>query len=157
MNREILSFMNLAKVAGNIQSQAWESLDNKDLKFVNAMTSRQIKALMAIYMREMEGLEAFTLNELGEALGMKKATASILVSELSDLDLIERNVDNDNRRYIRIEMSKEGKRLRQCVISKAQEIIKDIYSGLTTDEVKIFTQISEKIYKIFTEKTREES
>lgn len=157
MNREILSFMNLTKVAGNIQTQAWEKLSGADYSVVTGLTSRQIKALMAIYTREMEGLEAYTLNELGEALGMKKATASILVSELADKCLIDRNVDPDNRRYIRIEMSEEGKRIRDSVISKAQSLIQEIYSDLSDAEVRQFTRIAEKIYQIYVKKCGGES
>lgn len=149
MNRDILSFMNLAKVAGYIQNKAWETLSGEDWKIITSLTSRQIKALMTIYMREMEGRPAYTLNELGDALGLKKATASILVSELADLNLVVRTTDAENRRYIRIEMSEAGKRLRDAVITKAQDSIREIYSKLSPEELRQFTAIAEKIYLIY--------
>ena len=153
MDRRILSLMNLFTAFGRIQNDAWNSLSARDGKVVSSLKSREIKAMMNIYLREETGEAALTLNQLADLLAMKKAAASILISALSQKKLITRKVDESNRRYIRIALTNSGRRLGDAVAGHAAHRMEEIFAelqnaGATQTEINSFIATANLIYQL---------
>ncbi len=152
MEHDILSFMNLFEVFGYIQGSAWNSLPQSGSKQVSALSNRQIKAMMILYLRSARGQEALTLSKLAGFLNMKKAAASLLVSDLAKKKLVSRAVDPDNRRFIRITLAAKGRHLGDSITAQAAIQAADMFRNLTKGELMAFTSVADKIYDCYSQK-----
>ena len=152
MDHDLLSFMNLYEIFGYIQSRAWNSLSSEDNKQIDALSARQIKAMMILYLRRARSQEALTLNQLAELLDMKKAAASLLVSDLVRKRLVSRDVDPRNRRFIRITLAVQGQRLGDAIAARAAIQAADLLECLSGEERAAFTSLADKIYDCFARK-----
>ena len=152
MEHDTLAFMNLYRVFGYIQAQAWNALPQAGSKQISTLNVRQIKAMMVVHLRDMEGKAPLTLSQLGDSLGLRKAAMSLLVSDLAEKKLLCRAVDRENRRFIRITLGIKGRRLGDAITSQAAIHIAEIFGTLTEDERKNFTMIADKIYASYSHK-----
>lgn len=146
MERDIMAFMNLYEVFGYIQEQAWNSLPQAGNRQIDALNNRQIKAMMIIYMRNAAEKEPLTLNRLAGFLNLKKAAASILVSDLAEKKLVSRDVDPNNRRFIRITLAARGRKLGDAITAEAAAHVSRIFDNLTAEERSAFTAVASKVY-----------
>lgn len=155
MDEKTLSFMNLYKVFNYVQSQAWNALPAEWNRQVGELNARQVKAMMIVYLRAMEEKPPLTLGELGTQLGMKKAAASLLVSDLAEKKLLCRAVDRVNRRFIRITPGAKGKRLGDAISSQAIGQIAEFFQFLSEEELENFKRAADKIYNNYLKKVEE--
>ena len=149
MNREILSLMNLFLALNYVQSKSKSELSATNSAQLQSFNQQQHKALMTLYLREQNQLEPLNLAELAEALGMKKAATSLLVSELEKRGFLCRSIDEENRRYIRITPSDKCRKLGNTVCKNAHKKIQGLLSILTEEERHYFLQASEKIFNAY--------
>ncbi len=152
MERDILSFMKLFEVIGYIQGRAWDSLPQSGSKEIYALNNRQIKAIMIVYMRSSRDQKALTLSELAGFLNMKKAAASLLVSDLAEKQLLCRTVDPDNRRFIRITPTAKALRLRERIVPQAERLAMEMLGDLDEDERRMFASLADKIHDCYSQK-----
>lgn len=74
-----------------------------------------------------------SLIELADKLGLDKSTMSRTVNNLVETDLVKREVDPENRRYIIIQLTDEG-----------EEVFKSIEDSMHKYYTNIFTSIPEQ-------------
>ncbi len=154
MKHDILAIMNLYEVFGYVQEQAWSSLPKDANNLISALNNRQIKAMMTIYMRDAGKQEPLTLNQLAGILNMKKAAASLLISNLAEKKLVSRTVDTENRRFIRISLAAKGRRLGDAITSQAAVHLTELLGCLTTEEQNDLATTADKIYQRYSEKVK---
>ncbi len=147
MEADIMAFMNLYEVFGYIQGQAWSALPGAAGKRVGALNNRQIKAMMVVYMRHAAGREPLTLNQLAGFLNLKKAAASLLVSDLVEKKLVDRAVDPANRRFIRITLAGQGRKIGDAVAAQAALRVGALLECLTGEERSALVRAAEKVYQ----------
>ncbi len=152
MERDFLSFTKLFEVFSYIQGRAWDSLPQAGNKQIYALSNRQIKAMMLVYMRSYRGQKALTLSEFARLLNMKKAAASLLVSDLAEKQLLSRTVDPDNRRFIRITTTAKARRLREHIVPQVKLQIDEMLRNLAADERQAFNSVIDKIYDCYSRK-----
>lgn len=137
-------FLDLFMVIGRIQNEIWSSLPPPENKTIALLNVHQIQALTNLYLREKFKKEPVTLNQLGDLLSMKKAAASLMVSDLSKKKLVVRTVDESNRRHIRIHLTPAGRQLGDAINHRGAELIEQLFvrageeSDLTDDAVEGF-------------------
>lgn len=152
MKHDILAVMNLYEIFGYVQEQAWSSLPKDGNNLISTLNNRQIKAMMTIYMRDAGKREPLTLNQLAGFLNMKKAAASLLVSDLAEKKLVSRSVDTENRRFIRITLAAQGRRLGDAITSQAAGHLTELLGCLTAEEQNNLATAADKIYQRYSEK-----
>ena len=137
-------FLDLFMVIGRIQNEIWSTLPPHENKTIALLNVHQIQALINLFLREKFKKEPVTLNQLGDQLSMKKAAASLMVSDLSKKKLVVRTVDESNRRHIRIHLTPAGRRLGEAINKRGAELIEQLFvrageeSDLTDDAVEGF-------------------
>lgn len=82
---------------------------------------------------EIGRIEKLSLNELAELLELDKSTTSRTINNLVDLGLVQREVSPEDRRYITINLTKEG-----------EEIYKNIEDSMDEYYLNIFNSIPEE-------------
>lgn len=145
MENDTFAILNLFRTLNLIQSQVIGALPRGNDRIAGSFSLRHAKAMMTVVLRDHEGKPPLTLGALGKALCLKKAAASILVSELVEKRLLCRTVDKDNRRYVRISLGSRGRRLGHDATSRAAERIGHLLGLLTPAERRIFVRAARKI------------
>ena len=151
---ELLDFF---MVVGRIQNEIWSTLPPDENKTIASLNVRQIQALTNLYLREQFYEEPATLNQLGDILFMKKAAVSLMVSDLSKKKLVERKVDEKNRRYIRIHLTPAGRRLGEAISDRGAELMEPLFVqaeeafDLTGRELKGFKMTVQRLCKAYHE------
>ncbi len=151
MEHDVMTFMNLYEVFGYIQGQAWSLLPKEGNREIDALNNRQIKAMMLIYMRDAARKEPLTLSGLAGFLNLKKAAASLLVSDLAQKQLVDRTIDPINRRFIRITLAAKGRKIGNAVSAQAAAHAAGLLDCLTPEERSAFVVGADKIYNRYAE------
>ena len=154
----IEDLLDLFMVVGRIQNEIWSTLPPPENKTIASLNVRQIQALTNLYLREQFEEEPVTLKQLGDLLSMKKkAAVSLMVSDLSKKKLVERKVDEKNRRYIRIHLTPAGRRLGEAISDRGAELMEPLFVqaekafDLTGRELKGFQKTVQGLCKAYHE------
>ena len=149
MDQDVLSAINLVRVFSVIEEKAWSALSKTRGKQADDLNARQVKAMMFLVLREKENGEPFTLQQLANSLAMKKAAASLMISNMEDKKLLFRKIDKQNRRYIRIQLTPKGRKQAEAVLNLASKKIAEVLNSLKDADRKSFMQIATQIYSEF--------
>ncbi len=154
----IEDLLDLFMVVGRIQNEIWSTLPPPENKTIASLNVRQIQALTNLYLREQFEEEPVTLKQLGDLLSMKKkAAVSLMVSDLSKKKLVVREVDEKNRRYIRIHLTPAGRRLGEAISDRGKELLEPLFVhaeeafDVTACELKGFQKTVQGICKAYHE------
>jgi DNA-binding MarR family transcriptional regulator len=94
-----------------------------------AMTSTQRLALFEVAVRG-----AMRLSELADRMGITAPTASRAVDGLVDLGLLERRPDPDDRRAVRIDLTRPGRKRVEERTARAAAALEPIVSSLSAKD-----------------------
>ena len=157
VDQQIEELLDLFMVLGRIQNEIWSTLPPDENKTIASLNVRQIQALTNLYLREQFNEEPVTLNQLGDILFMKKAAVSLMVSDLSKKKLVVREVDEKNRRHIRIRLTPAGRRLGEAICDRGIEVMNPLFEqaeerfDLTDRELKGFKMTVHGLCKAYHE------
>lgn len=157
VDQDIDELLDLFMVVGRIQNEIWSTLPPDENKTIASLNVRQIHALTNLYLREQFEEESVTLNQLGDILSMKKAAVSLMVSDLSKKKLVVREVDEKNRRHIRIRLTPAGRRLGEAICDRGIEVMNPLFEqaeerfDLTGRELKGFRKTVQGLCKTYHE------
>lgn len=144
----------MMEVFNYVQNRAWSSLPAAKRRTVDAITPRQQKTMMLVYMNDVRGNAPMTLGELALRLGLKKAAASILVSGLVEKKLLARRTDSENRRFVRISLAAKGRATGDAIVGAGAEQTKRLFSKLGDAETAAFCASVEKVRDAYLEALR---
>lgn len=83
---------------------------------------------------EIGRAEEIYLNKLAEVLRLDKSTMSRTVDNLVKQNYVIREVDEENRRFIKIKLSEKGKQLFTATEEKMEHYYKNIYEAIDEDK-----------------------
>lgn len=78
--------------------------------------------------------QKLSLNELADLLGLDKSTMSRTINHLVDADLVKREIDEENRRYISIQLTTKGTEVYQSIEDNMQTYYSNIYKSIPKDK-----------------------
>lgn len=104
------------------------------------LTSGQFGVLEAIY-----HLGPMHQGTLGDKLLQSKGNISTIITNLEDRDLVERRRDEDDRRYVKVHLTNEGRTLIADIFPEHVQRITDALSVLDPDELDTFGQLCKQI------------
>ena len=83
--------------------------------------------------------------EIAEYLGIENSTISGILDRMEKKELIERDIDKEDRRYVRIKLTKSGKELEGPVNKTIEDFNKEALSIFTKDEA---SQLRDMLLKL---------
>ena len=89
------------------------------------MTFAQCHAMV-----EIGRAEVTSLNDLAELLGLDKSTMSRTIDNLVNSEMVMREVDPEDRRYIRIILTAKGLRAYQGIEDRMKTYFLDVYQSI---------------------------
>jgi len=75
-----------------------------------------------------------SLNELAEILNLDNSTASRTVNNLVNQNLAEREIDPEDRRFLRIRLTDEGKRIFKTIEENMDIYFKNVYESIPAEK-----------------------
>ena len=97
----------------------------------DGLTSTQLSVLAAVAIRGPLGL-----SELADHEGVNPTMLSRIVGQLEAARLIQRRVDSDDRRAVRVEVTPDGLRLREQLLAERSRLLADRLANLPDGTVK---------------------
>ena len=88
-----------------------------------------------------------TMKEMADYFGITMPSASSIIDNLVEINMIKRKSDSKDRRLIRIQLTKNGQRTAKKEIGAAIKNLGLIISTLSRDEKRQFFGIMRKIHK----------
>jgi len=145
--KQLLSYR--LNVLANMSSRI-AALRNKR-RFGLSMLDWRIIGLLACF-------APMSLNRLALEANLDKSRASRAISDLISRGLIKRNVDKNDARGIRLELSAKGKSLYRVVLPNAVQRNEELVSVLTDNEKKmldkVFSKLTQRALIMFTEERK---
>ena len=83
--------------------------------------------------------------EIAEYLGIENSTISGILDRMEKKELIERDIDKEDRRFVRIKLTKSGKELEGPVNKTIEDFNKEALSIFTKDEA---SQLRDMLLKL---------
>lgn len=106
----------------------------------NGVSLPQCHALL-----EVENQENITVTELSEKLTLEKSTVSRTVDNLVKKGYLNREIPEDNRRTVKLQLTKEGAKTCENINWNNNHFISNVMDSLAEDEQKEFLKLFEKI------------
>lgn len=132
----------------DIEIELFLTLHQKTNKLTKILDSRikvldlNLGRLCLLYMLEERNYEALP-SELSDELTVTRSNISGLLRVLEKLHYIERTLDENDRRRIKVTMTEEGKKILAKAWPIYEEVVKDLFSELNKDEkAKLLTMMA---------------
>lgn len=132
--RALNAYIRFTRAFDTVDSQLGETFRARDL------TSGQFGVLESIY-----HLGPMYQGELGEKLLQSKGNISTIISNLCDRNLVERRRDEDDRRYVKVHLTDDGKELITDLFPKHVERIASTFDALDEEEIEEFGRLCKKL------------
>jgi MarR family 2-MHQ and catechol resistance regulon transcriptional repressor len=132
--RALNAYIRFTRAFETISREISETFRARDL------TSGQFGVLETVY-----HLGPMYQGQLGEKLLQSKGNISTIVSNLVDRGLVERRRDQEDRRYIKIHLTDEGKELIKDLFPTHVERIQATFDALDDDEVEELGRLCRKL------------
>jgi MarR family 2-MHQ and catechol resistance regulon transcriptional repressor len=123
-------------------TRAFTTVDAKISRVFKAhdLTSGQFGVLETLY-----HLGPLHQGTLGDKLLQSKGNISTIVTNLADRDLVERRRDPDDRRYVEIHLTEEGRRLIADLFPEHVRTITETFDALEEQEVETLSRLCKKL------------
>jgi len=83
---------------------------------------------------EIGRIEKLSLNELAELLDLDKSTTSRTINNLVDLGLVQRELSPADRRYVTINLTKEGEKIYKNIEDSMDEYYLNIFNSIPEEK-----------------------
>ncbi|PEZ03931.1 MarR family transcriptional regulator [Bacillus sp. AFS018417] len=130
------SYATLFSVVNKVQTRGDE--------YMEILTARQHMALIAIAHLPSEST---TLINIAKKLGTTKQTANKLTTSLVKKGYVKTMPSKMDKRSINIEITPEGKKALIACSEKSTYFLADMFHDFTTDEIKTFWRLLQKLYR----------
>lgn len=94
-------------------------------------------------MKNIQPGESLTLSEISEKASKKNSNITQIIDSLEKQGIVKRCPDDKDRRIIRVKLTDEGVKIREQVIEKHEEFIRNMYSSLDEQEIQDFLRITD--------------
>lgn len=111
------------------------------------LSETQFSALYLVYLAGDDGI---TLSTLGEKMNVTRANITTLVDRMVSRGLIERIINENDRRSIKAVVTDNGKEIFNSILPKYEEFTSVLLNFLTENEKKRFNELLLKIQEELT-------
>ncbi len=92
---------------------------------------------------------AVQVSQLVDSLAVTPQAVSKLLRNLEDKGCIERYTNKSDRRITEVKLTKKGAAVYAVTNSQAESVFSAVFSGFTSDEFKIFRELTEKFLSLY--------
>ena len=111
--------------------------------FPSDITVGELRCMMAI-----GRLDSPSMSDLSDRLQLKPSTVTAFVDGLVEHGLAERQVDAEDRRMVRVELTMKGKRLRQQKRKARRERLMEALADLDDDQLRKVLDVLDMVHGV---------
>ncbi len=101
---------------------------------------------------EMEALEESTVKELSEILDLDKSTLSRTIDGMQNIGLINREIHEKDRRFMKLSLTDQGEKLAKNINQKCDDYYKKLFEQIPEEEhegiIKVIDLIGSAMNKL---------
>lgn len=147
--------MRLTHVVEWLRDDCLHAQGEEHVKKVMSMTLRQMKVVVLVSCMMMEKPDGISLKMIAERLKLTLPAASILVEQLVKMGRLERSVNPDDRREVRITLSAGGRKNFEFIRKYMDDSIKKLVLDFPSEQLSVFSEVVNKCYEKLYGTTRE--
>lgn len=132
--RALNAFIHFTRAFGTVDRAISQTFKTHDL------SSGQFGVLEAIY-----HLGPMHQGTLGEKLLQSKGNISTIITNLEDRGLVERRRDDEDRRYVNVHLTDEGRALISDVFPEHARLITEVFEVLDDEEIEELSRLCKKL------------
>lgn len=117
---------------------------------VDGLKRSENELLMVLAINVTADEKAFTVTEISSLLQITPAGVTHLINPLEDAGYIERLQDKNDRRIVRVRLTKEGAEIAKVLISDVQGNLADLVNHLGEEDSKSLIRLMYKSVEFFT-------
>ncbi|SIS51027.1 MarR family winged helix-turn-helix transcriptional regulator [Salimicrobium flavidum] len=97
--------------------------------------------------------KGITIGAIAKHMHLAHSTTTDMIDRLEDLELVERQKDEEDRRVVRVYITPSGERVIQEVIDKRRSYMNELLEGLEEDEYHQFLALMKHMHERMTQVT----
>lgn len=143
--------MDKSRAYNDIRHKVWELLNHTNALLIKYADVRLLEErgisyqqFMVLYMMERIGTGA-TATQLAELLDKNPNTLSTILDRMEKARLVKKVREKQDRRYVRIVMTKKGENKLAKTNESGQAIIEKLATPFSEEELKTFASLTEKL------------
>ena len=113
-------------------------LDDADRRVLQ-LHNLSIRQFNILY--HLDQQQGMSINELSRHLLCDKSNTTRLVERMKQEGLVTRERDTQDRRYVSVNLTEEGTRLREKAVAAHQESVEERFITLSPEEQQMFNQL----------------
>lgn len=139
--------MRMTHVVERLREDCLHAQGEEHVKKVMAMTLRQMKVVVLVSCMTMERPEGIPLKMIAERLKLTLPAASILVEQLVQMGRLERSINPEDRREVRITLSAVGRANFESIRKYMDDAIRELVSDFPPEQLSVFSGVVNKCYE----------
>ncbi len=136
-----VEIMRMIRTIANAYEVALEALTREE-----NLTAPRWRLLFHLYVAELAGKASVSPTQLSKAQNVSKNTISSLLRSLEDQELIERDLDREDRRQFHIRLSASGRELIRTSTPSHMLYLNQLVAGLTPGEIADLGELLRKLH-----------
>jgi DNA-binding MarR family transcriptional regulator len=145
--------MDSSRAYTDIRHKVWELLHHTNALLIKYADVKLLKErgisyqqFMVLLMMDRIGVAA-TATQIAKLLDKNNNTLSTILDRMEKSRLVKKVRDKQDRRFVRIAMTKKGKNKLEKAIESGQAIIEKLASSFSEEELQTFASLIEKLLK----------
>ena len=144
---EIAVCATICRLADELRDIWLRKLSRRQMREIMALTLSQKRMLRTIMRATAVHPEGVTLKDLAVKLSLSSSAVSVMVDAMVRNGLIEREVDERDRRKIFIRISASGQEQYRAHIEGVAAPSKEFFAGMSPEEFRMFSSVLSRFQK----------
>lgn len=119
---------------GNLMAQVMRARHNRMVQLLGGLGIQPAQAQLLFVLQHSEGI---TQKQLGEEIGRKPATVTMMLSRLESAGFVERRRDGNDQRALRVYITEKGRNVQKAAESAVRQMQQEAYSGFSDSELEM--------------------
>ena len=139
-------FVKFFAVADKLRQNVLKASPKRNVAFIESLTMRQQKAMMAVFIMTKDAPEGVSLKKLAKRLDMTVPATSVLVETLVQCKIFLRNPSFTDRRAVCINLSKVGREMFVTMGLRMRAAIEALTGGLNPGDRQGFANVVSQMH-----------
>lgn len=140
----------MLRVCGLCFDKGLRAMGKKNFEMLESFTHRQLKALFTVGDMTKKRTEGIQLKEFAAEMDITLATASVLVETMVRKGLFDRTQSPNDRRTVRIRLTKTGANVFDRIQRKRAAINTVMFEGVAEGDREVFARVMRHLFERLT-------
>ena len=137
--------------ANAIQNQIYQLIKNGEQCDKICLSQYKVTTSQSCTLLSLPQKGSLSMNELSEVMGIVCSSMTRIVDSLVKKKLVQRRIDDKDRRIVRVSLTKQGQELGVTLEKEFQIFFKSVLENIRDQELHVILDSMEKVNRAFLE------